>query len=339
MGTRSLKGRIVTGVVIVFLIAFVFILTRWVATLTSGRKIVLQREWMANAEYAGDLWAAKIGKENGFPLLVKEGSELLDPVRLVRAGNADFGVASADRVLQENEGGAQLAIIASATFKTPVVFLSKKSSGIRIPEDFVGKKVGIQAGTNTELVFKAIVDATNLDEDQIRVVESGWGIQTFVNDDIDVLGAFAYDETIQLDMKNIEYNIILPEDYGVNYVGTVYFTRKEIVTENPQLVQDFLDYLTLGWQKSMENPEDAIKMLVLYNSGIDGRKEKQSLISGIEYFKGEDGLLLYSSRKRWNLMAESLERLGRLKSFNYEDNIDYSFLEIALSKLKDKNYD
>lgn len=121
----------------------------------SDKNIVLQREWTANAEYAGDIWASKIAPECGIALSVKEGSELLDPVRLVRSGGAHFGVTSADRILQENEGGGQLRIIASATCKTPVVFLSKKDSGIQSPQDFVGKTVGIQAGTNTELVFEA----------------------------------------------------------------------------------------------------------------------------------------------------------------------------------------
>jgi len=340
MNIVSVKAKLVVGAVLAFLIVLSSILViRCIIAPTSSKEVILQREWTANAEYAGDVWASKIGQENGFHLLVKEGSELLDPVRVVRAGSAHFGVASADRILQENEGGAGLVVIASATFKTPVVFLSRKESGIRTPKDFVGKRVGIQAGTNTELVFKAIINATDINQDQIRVVESGWGIQTFLNKDIDVLGAFDYDETIQLDMQNIEYNIIMPEDYGVNYVGTVYFTRKNLITENPKLIQDFLDYLVLGWQKTIKNPEEAMKILTAYKSEINVPKEKKSLIRGIKYFQGENNFLLYSSKERWNSMAESLVKLGRLKSFNYQSNIDYSFLEIALAKLKDTKHD
>jgi len=166
-----------------------------------SKHIVLQREWIANAEYVGDIWASKIGRENGFILDVREGSELFDPVKQVRSGDAHFGVASADRILQENEGGAGLLIIASATYKTPVVFVSKKGTGIQSPNSFIGKSIGIQAGTNTELVFEAIIEAAKVRKEELRVVESGWGmqgIQTFISGDIDVLGVFDYDETIQL---------------------------------------------------------------------------------------------------------------------------------------------
>ena len=76
--------------------------------------------------------ASKIALEKGFRLVVKEGSELFDPIRLVRSGDVDFGVASADRILQENEGGAQLVIIAfgyiqvscCVSFKKRIMYLN-----------------------------------------------------------------------------------------------------------------------------------------------------------------------------------------------------------------------
>ncbi len=322
------------------LAVFSFMLSSWTLNCSdSVETLVLQREWTANAEYAGDIWASKLAREKGFHLVVHEGSELLDPVRLVRSGDVQFGVASADRILQENEGGARLVIIASATFKTPVVFLSKKGSGIKTPQDFINKIVGIQAGTNTELVFKALVSATNIiEEERIRVVESGWGIQTFVNGDIDVLGAFDYDEPVQLEFRGIEYNVISPEDYGVDYVGTVYFTREDFIDNNPRVVQDVLNCLVLGWHRALQNPEKALNLLVEYSSEINADKEKRSLMRGKEYFQGENQWPLYSSDDRWESMSRSLMSLGRLRTFDYRNNIDYSYLQIALAELK-KNYD
>ena len=62
--------------------------------------------------------------------------------------------------------------------------------------------------------------------------------------------------------------------------------------------------------------------------------ESKSFLKGIEYFKGEEGKLLYSSIKRWNKMLKSLIKLDRLDSaFQIEDSVDYSFLENALVTL------
>src|SRR5690242_10477940 len=75
-------------------------------------KTVLQREWTANAEFAGDVWASQL-PDSGIALEVREGSQVIDPIKLVRTGDVQFGVASADRVLHENEGGAGLVILAT----------------------------------------------------------------------------------------------------------------------------------------------------------------------------------------------------------------------------------
>lgn len=297
-------------------------------------KIVLQREWTANAEYTGDIWASKISKDYGIELEVREGSEALDPVKQVRVGDVHFGVASSDRVLQENESGAELVILASATYKSPVVFLSRKDSGILEPKDFKDKTIGIQAGTNTELIFYALISKVGLTEKDMRIVESGWGIQTFVTGDIDVLAAFDYDETIQLDKKNIYYETIFPEEYGVKYVGTVYFTRKTLIQNKPELVQSFMNCLVKGWKNAINEPYKALDFLFEYANTLDKDKERKSFLKGIKYFKGEKEKLLFSSMERWNNMMKNLINQERLdKKFSIEKNLDYSFLENALIQL------
>jgi ABC-type nitrate/sulfonate/bicarbonate transport system substrate-binding protein len=235
--------------------------------------------------------------------------------------------------LRENEGGADLVILASATYRSPVVFLSHAASQVEKPRDFIGKTVGIQVGTNTELVFDALLEATKVPRDSIRVVESGWGIQTFLTGDIDVLGAFAYDEPVQLDSKNVAYKTLVPESYGVRYVGTVYFTRRDLIEGSPDLVQAFVGDLVEGWSWALADPGHVIELLKAFRSDLDLEKERRSLERGITYFQGDDNRLLFSSRDRWDAMAESLIRLGYLKSFNYDKNVDYRFLEKALARL------
>jgi len=302
--------------------------------------IILQREWTANAEYVGDIWASKIAGENGIQIQVKEGTELSDPVKVVRTGDANFGVASADRILQENEKGADLVILASATYRTPVVYLTNPNLAINSPSDFKGKTVGIQVGTNTELVLYALMDKVNIARNAIRIVDSGWGIQSFETGDVDVLGAFDYDEPIQLDMKDIQYGKIYPEDYNVHFVGTVYFTRKDFVNENRELIEKFLMTIVKGWSLALSNPNKAIEYLSAYNADINIEKETKSLNAGKVYFQGEDGKLLYSSINRWESMANSLKSMGKIKSFTFSDNVNYQFLETALIKIgknSDKN--
>lgn len=297
----------------------------------SPNTVVLQREWTANAEFAGDLWASEIAAARSIKLEVREGSEVIDPIKMVRSNSAQFGVASADRVLRENEGGAGLVVLAAATYRSPVVFLANPDRGINSPADFKGRTIGIQAGTNTELVFKTLVQLKQLSPD-MKVVESGWGTATFETGALDVLAAFEYDEPIQLDLKNVKYKIILPEVEGVRFVGTVFFASKDFVAKNPKIVQDFMDDLVSGWRQALANPKEAIQKLSSRFKQVNVAKETLSFERGRPYFAGEDGRLLYASQDRWNKMAQQLITLGALKSFEFRDNVDYRFLDAALSK-------
>lgn len=298
--------------------------------------VILQREWTANAEFAGDIWAMRVAPTYGIQLDVREGSETIDPVKMVRAGNAHFGVASADRILQENESGAGLIILGAATYRSPVIFLTKQELNIKTPAGFRGRTIGLQAGTNTELVFHALAQSQNLSLQDVKVVESGWGTQSFEVGTIDVLGAFAYDEPVSLEFKKVPFGMISPEDYGVRYVGTVYFTRKALIDEDPKLVQAFMNALFEGWQRALENPQEAIDLLSQRFETVrsNAEKEKRSLERGREFFAGEGGQLLAVSQTRWNEMAKSLVSLGKLKAFDFNKNVDYRFRETASDQLR-----
>ena len=306
------------------------------ATKAPIQKIKLQREWVANAEFAGDVWAQSLPAEGGPPIEVSEGSETMDPIKTVRSGTAQIGVASADRVLRENEGGADLVILAAATYKSPVVFLSHVQDKVKSPKDFRGKVIGIQTGTNTELVFKALLDAQGLSPSQMKVVESGWGTTNFESNAIAVLAAFDYDEPVQLALKSVKFGLLKPEEYGVQYVGTVYFAKRSTAEQYPEVLQSFMDRLVLGWKQAIAKPHDAIVKVGQSFSKMDVNKEEKSLVRGLPYFSGENGEILYASPERWTNMANSLQKLKVLKSFDFDKNVDYKFLENALHKSSPK---
>lgn len=318
--------------VVILAVAVVAVFSYWALTRApSPPALILQREWTANAEFAGDVWAAELAREHGITLQVREGSELIDPVKQVRSGIAHFGVASADRILVENDGGADLVIIAAASYKSPVVFLARPQTAIATPGDMRGHVVGIQSGTNTELVFHALLRAQGIQLDDVKVVESGWGTANFETGAIDVLGAFAYDEPVTLELKHVDFTTLFPEDYGVRYVGTVYFTRRAFAAEHSEMVQGFVDALVDGWKHALEKPDEAIALVGRRFPSVSANaaKERASLERGRPYFGGEDGQLLYASQSRWTAMAADLVAQGRLRSFDFAKTVDYHFLSRA----------
>lgn len=279
--------------------------------------VSLREEWFPSACFAGDMMATKkTGPLNKINIKVEPGAEDVDPVKLVIAGNNDFGVAGADRVITANSKGADLVILGVINYKSPTVFLSLKDKNITTPKDFENKVVGVMTGNNTEYVYRSLVQKTNLDAKKIKEVEAPFDLATFISKTYDVRPAFAYDEPVSLDAQNITYNVIKPEEYGVNFIGPVIFAKRDFVEKNKETVQKFINAFCQGWQEALKNPEEAIKYLKEYDSNIDADRETKSLIKGREYFTGEDGKPLFLSEGKWQLF---LKELVDLKLISAED--------------------
>lgn len=272
--------------------------------------VSFREEWFPSACFAGDMMAAnKTGKANKIDIKVEAGAEDIDPVKLVIAGTNDFGVAGADRVITANSKGADLVIIGVVNYKSPTVFISLKEKAIKTPKDFEGKKVGVMTGNNTEYVFRSLIEKAKVDKSKIKEVEAPFDLATFISKTYDVRPAFVYDEPVSLDLQGIEYDTIRPEDYGVNFVGPVIFTKREFAEKNRETVQRFVNALAEGWADALSNPQEAIGFLKQFDSNIDANRETKSLIKGKEYFAGEDGKPLFLSEKRWQLFLDELVAL------------------------------
>ncbi|HKO19937.1 MAG TPA: ABC transporter substrate-binding protein, partial [Acidobacteriaceae bacterium] len=187
----------------------------------------LQQEWFAFAGFAGEASASRrTAAEQHLHITIREGNENVDPIEEVRRGRADFGVVAADRLLVAQATKNDIVAIGVANYRTPTVFLVKEQSPVREPRDFVGHRVGILRGTNTEYVYRLMIHHEKVDSSRIRETVVPFELDDFIRGRYDVRPAFVYDEPVTLQMRQVRYRTIDPNRYGVRFLGTVYFTRR-----------------------------------------------------------------------------------------------------------------
>jgi len=290
--------------------------------------VSLREEWFPNAGFAGDLVASnKTAAANNLKIKVEPGAEDVDPVKLVIAGSNDFGVAGADRVINANNKGADLVILGVINYKSPTAFISLKEKNITTPKDFENKVVGVMTGNNTEYVYRSLIKKSAVDAKKIKEVEAPFDLATFISKAYDVRPAFIYDELVSLDIQGIPYNVIKPEDYGVNFIGPVIFAKREFVTKNRETTQKFINAMCQGWKEALANPDEAIRYLKEYDRNIDADREKKSLIKGKDYFSGEEGKPLFLSSGRWQLFLKELVDLNLVPAeAQHANHFDNSFV-------------
>lgn len=296
-------------------------------------RVSLRQEWFPYSGYSGEVFAVnETAKKYGMEIDLQAGSDQIDPIKLVLSGENTFGVASADKILQANEKGADLVVIGVVNAVSPTCYLTKESSGITSPSQFVGKRVGILTGTNTELIYQILKLKTGLKDKSIREMEVPFDLATFISGQYDVRPAFIYDEPVSLDLQGIRYNVIKPSDYGIRFIGTVYFTTRKYAQENPSIVEKFVASIADGWKAAIENPEKAIDYLKSYDSTIDANRELLSFKKGIEYFRGDNGRVLYASEQNWNEMAAELKEIDAIKEFDFSKTVMDTYVNKYHSK-------
>lgn len=270
-------------------------------------EVSLRQEWFPNANYAGELFAVnETGKKYGLKIRLDAGSDMIDPIKMVLSGLNEFGIVSADRILTANQNGADLVVIGVANQNSPTCFISRAEKNILTPKDFENHTVGMLTGTNTELVYKILLRKAGVNQSKVKEVEIPFDLGTFVAGQYDVRPAFVYDEPVSLDKQGIKYNIIKPEDFGVSFLGTVYFATRKTVTENPDKVQAFISAIADGWIKTAKDPKTAIDMLKQYDGNIDVTREMFSLQKALPYFSGYNNKVLTVNFSHWQKMEQGL---------------------------------
>jgi NitT/TauT family transport system substrate-binding protein len=295
--------------------------------------VKLQQEWFPNSNYAGAVFAKYVfAQRYGLEIDVLQGSENTDPIKTVLSGEAEFGDASADRIIQANDKGADLVIIGVVNINSPTCFISKIEKNIKTPYDFIGKKVGILTGTNTELIYFELMKKLNINRKKINEIEIPFDLATFIANQYDVRPAFIYDEPVSLDLKKIRYDIIEPKNYGVSFMGTVYFTTKELITTKPQLVQAFINAIADGWGAGIKHPEEAIGYVKKLDNSIDSLRELTSLVKGLEYYRGKDNKILYAEENDFDKMVNTLFTSGIIKKKILPESFNNEFIKKYLIK-------
>lgn len=302
----------------------------------AGEPIIrLQQQWFANSGFAGELYAQyETATQYGIELEVISGSDMIDSKQVIQLGEAEIGVAGAEQVMQANEKGADLVVIGVINYKSLACFISKKEKNIVSPSDMVDKKIGTMEGTPTDMIYTALKRKLNLNIPAKNEVPTNWVLMGFLNDTYDVYPAFVNDEPITLKKQGIDLNIIYPSHSNINFIGTVYFCKRELVKNCPDIVQKFINAVSKGWELTIENPKQAIVYLKRYDSSIKEDKETESLISGLDYYRGENGNTLYASEKTWTEMFQLLKDIGQITKFDYAKTVDDKFVAWYLTEEK-----
>lgn len=242
-------------------------------------RVSLRLKWIHQAQFAGFYVAEKEGHFDraGIKVTIRPGGQDQSALKLVANGSDDFGVWGADQLIIARSRGIPVVALAVIFPRSPVCFTALADSGIEGPEDFVGRRIGMQYGTNVETEYVAMLRRVGVDRKLIDEVPVQFNFQLLLEGQVDAWPSYAINEPIRAKELGFEVNIISPHDYGVKMYADTLFTTEEMITEKPELVRAFVDAVLKGWRSALDNKELAIQDLMAYSPEADVDHELAAL--------------------------------------------------------------
>jgi NitT/TauT family transport system substrate-binding protein len=230
------------------------------------KKVSLAIQWLTQCQFAGYYVALDRGfyEQEGIDLTIIPGASDINPIHLVSSGVADFGTKWIADFLAAKEEGLPLISIAQILQSNGLVLIAKAKSGIKKPQDFIGKRLGIWFFGN-ENQFFTLMNKFHIPLDQMHIEELKWSIEPFLNNKFDVITAMTYNEYLRIldsGYKEEEINIIDFAEYGLNFPGQVIFTKVSTLEKQSDLCERMVRASLRGWAWAMDNPEKAVDIVM-----------------------------------------------------------------------------
>jgi len=263
------------------------------------------------SDFAGFYVADQKGYYAAEGLLVTflEGGPSVDYLAPVINGTAQFGVASADALILARAEGKTLCAVATIFRRSPLVFVALADSGIKSPQDFIGKVIRI--GTSSAPLH-AMTMNVGIRPDQYTEVVLPSDITAFASGQVPVWSMYLTNFLVQIQQAGYKVNIIYPDDYGVHFYADSIFTTDEIISKNPDLVTRFLRATLKGWKFAVENPATIGPLVLKYAPKADLGLENAKMIASIPLVNTGEDYIGWMKAEIWAGMEQTLREQGVL---------------------------
>jgi len=238
-------------------------------------QVTVQLKWVHSIQFAGMYLAEEKGfyADENIAVTFNTGGPKLDKIEGVTSGRNDFGIVAAPEVLQARATGIDITAIAVIFRINPTVYFTMADSGIKTPEDFVGKKV---RRSPSDFVLPTMMSNLGIDMDQLQAAPPDLSMEAFFSGEVDIWHGYLTDQVITARSKGYKLSIFYPDDYGVHVYNDIIITTARLIDENPGLVERFLRATLRGWHYAIENPDEAVAITLQYDDTLD--KEHQGLV-------------------------------------------------------------
>ena len=271
--------------------------------------------WYAQAEHGGfyQAVAAGIYEEYGLDVTIQMGGPQVNGTQLLMGNAVDFFMGYASDAIKAVEEGIPKVTVAAMFQKDPQILTAHPDQGIEDLADLKGQPIFISKAANVTY-WPFLAAKYGFTDDMKRNYNFNPG--PFLADKSSAQQGYLSSEPLAIAKEGgFEPVVFLLADYGYTPYATTIETRQEIVDDNPELVQRFVDASIKGWYSYFDDPTLGNELIKQDNPEMTDEQLAYSLEKMQEYGiavsgDAESNGIGAMTEERWQTFFEDMAAAG-----------------------------
>jgi NitT/TauT family transport system substrate-binding protein len=287
---------------------------------SAPQKATIRLDWKAGAQHAPFYLAKARGfyKDEGLDVEIISGSGSSDTVKQVGSGTVDFGLVDALVLVQAAQQRVPIKSIAAYYQRSPIVLISPKDKPVTNPKQLLsGIKLGSKKGSATYQGLVAFLAANDMQVEQIKMVDIGFGVAPLLVKQVDAIMGFSMNEPIEAESGGMATFVLPISDFGVDTYGLTIVSNNTLMQNKPAVVEKFLRATRRGIEDAIKDPAAAVAAVAKAVDEIDTARETKVLDRTVPYWQSEETKehgLGWQTQTRWQNTIDVARKLGLIET-------------------------
>jgi hypothetical protein len=187
-------------------------------------------------------------------------------------------------------------------------------------------------GSATFQGLVALLAANNMQLEQIKLVDIGFGVQPLLVKQVDAIMGFSMNEPIEAESGGMAVSLMPISDYGVNTYGLTIVSNPDFMQQKPEVVKSFMKATLRSVAETVKNPAAAVAAVAAAVAETDAKREARVLEHTVPYWQSketESGGFGWQTEQRWRDTIDVARKLGLIETALRAEDV---FVNTYLSK-------
>jgi len=227
--------------------------------------VTLMLDWVPNTNHTGFFVAQKQGffDDAGLEVEIIQPGEVFAE-QAVAGGAADFGISFQEQITLARADDVPLVSIAAIIQNNSSGFASRTGTS---PADWEGLRYGSFGSPFEEPTLRELMRCDGGDYGALEVVDIGFSdsLALLDQEQIDLAWIFNGWQGVQALQQGIDLEVVMMEDWFScipDYYTPVVIAAESTISEQPEMVDAFLEAVSRGFEFAIDNPAAAADILI-----------------------------------------------------------------------------